>query len=82
MIIPLQEQGVYVFLWCISPESEVLRHIILEQDTAFLYLYLLNDLIFASAGDLCSSQESSGINHTWSVVSEEDFSIAKLSQAN
>lgn len=61
MIIPLQEQGVYVFLWCISPECEVLRHIILEQDTAFLYLYLLNDLIFASAGDLCSSQNLQGL---------------------
>lgn len=45
----IEEQGVYVFLWCISPEHEVLRYIILEQDTAFLYLYLLNDLIFASA---------------------------------
>lgn len=83
MIIPLvEEQGVYGFLWCISPECEVLRHIILEQDIAFLYLYLLNVLIFSSAGDLCSSRASSGINHTLSVVSEEDFSIAKLNQAN
>lgn len=78
IILLVEEQGVYVFLWYISSECQVLRHIILEQDTAFLYLYLLNDLIFASAGDLCSSQESSGINHTQSVVSEEDISTTKL----
>lgn len=65
MIIPLVEKrAVYVFFWCMSPECKVLRHVILEHDTAFLYLFRLNDPIFASAADLCSSQEPSGINLT------------------
>lgn len=65
MVIPLVEKrAVYVFFWCISPECKVLRHVILEHDTAFLYLDRLNDLIFASAADVCSSQEPLGINLT------------------
>lgn len=47
MIIPLvEEQGVYVFLWCISPEREVLRHIILEQTQHFyIFIYLMSSYL-------------------------------------
>lgn len=62
LIILLEEWGVCAFLWRISSECQVLRHISFEQDTAFSYLYLFSGLTWASAGgDSCSSHEASGL---------------------